>query len=109
MDRATQSHLESLAKGLDISRAGQDWRVDETLLLLSLLDLALTNIEVSRATRARDPDASLNVLMKAVDTYSSVKNLLPKLDLAPDQIDFLQARLNEVRQRLWPGPADTGR
>jgi hypothetical protein len=62
-------------------RLGEDSQTDETLLLLSMLDLALTNMDV--AATGRDKEGATRCSMSAVDTYGSVKSLLPKLDLEP--------------------------
>ncbi len=85
--------------------AGDNQRVsqeDETKLLLSMLNLALTNIDIAETNR--DKAAATQCLMRAVDTYGSVKGLLPKLGLLPEQVALVHERLETVRRRLWTGP-----
>ena len=80
---------------------------NETLLLLTMLDLAMTNIDVAISLLGKqDKEAASRCLTKAVDTYGSVKNILPKLDLQPQQAELVRERLDLVRQRLWSGPVN---
>ncbi|HEY6922409.1 MAG TPA: hypothetical protein VI653_02990 [Steroidobacteraceae bacterium] len=74
----------------------------ETVLLLALLDLALTNIGLAASNQ--DKNAAAQCMTKAVETYGSVKSLLPKLGLLPAQTALVQERLDTVRRRLWTGP-----
>ena len=67
-----------------------------------MLDLALTNIEI--AATNRNEQAAATCLMRAVETYGSVKSILPKLGLNPDHVALVQERLDAVRRRLWTGP-----
>jgi hypothetical protein len=86
----------------DELRPAQDWQADERSLLLAMLDLALTNITIAMTNR--DKEAATRCLMSAVDTYGSVKSLLPKLGLSAEHVAAIHERLEVVRQRLWTGP-----
>lgn len=52
----------------------------------------------------RGTRAASQCLMRAVETYGSVKSILLKLDLRQEQSALVRERLNTVRQRLWSGP-----
>lgn len=95
-----------IANSLDLLKPGKDWRTEETLLLLSLLDLVMTDIEVAQVSC--DQEAASTFLMRAVDTYGQVKTLLPKLDLEKEQKDLVREGMETVRQRLWPDPMKPG-
>jgi hypothetical protein len=83
-----------------------DPQENETRLLLAMLDLALTNIEI--AATNQDEAAAARCLMRAVETYGSVKSILPKVGLKSEQIELVQERLDVVRRRLWTGPMRSG-
>ena len=87
---------------LILGRLADDPQENETLLLLAMLDLALTNIEF--AATNQDERATAECLIKAVETYGSVKSILPKVGLKPEQVALVQERLDTVRRRLWTGP-----
>jgi|KBSMisStaDraftv2_1062788.scaffolds.fasta_scaffold515979_2 hypothetical protein len=75
---------------------------NEALLLLGMLNLALTNPDVAATTQ--DKEKATASLMRAVDTYGGVKSLLPELSLLPEQVALVQERLDTVRRHLWTGP-----
>lgn len=79
-----------------------DRQESETLLLLGMLDLALTNIEI--AATNRDERTAATCMMRAVETYGSVKSILSKVGLKPEQLALVQERLETIRRRLWTGP-----
>lgn len=91
------------SKSLDSVPAGLagDPQENETLLLLGMLDLASTNIDIAAINE--DEQAAARCLMRAVETYGSVKSILPKLGLKPEQVTLVQQRLDSVRRRLWTG------
>ncbi len=88
----------AVSDDLGPSGASGDWRESETRLLLSLLNLSLTYIRIA-STHGEGP-AATNCLMRAIDTYGSVKDLLPKLDLQPEQVRLVSERLSVVREKL---------
>jgi hypothetical protein len=75
-----------------------DWQAQETLLLLSLLDRALTRIAL--AAGCHDDGKAAQYLSQALDSYGSVKGLLPKLGLTMDQVTLVKERLETVRHLL---------
>lgn len=95
----SNSPLDCAAGGAADQQVSQE---NETKLLLAMLDLALTNIKISETIR--DKSAATLCLTRAVDTYGSVKGLLPKLTLLPEQVALVHERLEAVRRRLWTGP-----
>lgn len=74
------------------------WQARETQLLLSVLDHALSRIAL--ATSCREPAQASQYLSQALDSYGSVKGLLPKLGLTADQVTLVKERLERVRQLL---------
>lgn len=99
----TESPIETVPGGAtDGLRPGQDWQTDEALVLLSMLNLALTNIDMAMTNRNKE--AAAPCLMRAVDTYGRVKSLLPKLDLRSELVALVHERLEVVRRLIWTGP-----
>ena len=78
--------------------SASDEHARETHLLLSSLDLALWTIE--RARGCADHERAAQLLMQAVESYGTVKGLLPKLGLPPEQLAVVSERLKAVQQRL---------
>ena len=74
------------------------WQAQETQLLLSLLDTALNRLALARS--CQDDERASQYLAQAVDSYGSVKGLLPKLGLTPEQIMLVNGRLETVRRLL---------
>jgi hypothetical protein len=80
-----------------------DEQANETYLLLSSLDLALGFI--ATAHRCGDRERAARLLTQAVESYGSVKGLLPKLGLRPEQVALVSQRLKAVQQCLGATPA----
>lgn len=78
------------------------WQAQETQLLLSVLDRALSRIAL--AASCQDDEQASQYLSQALDSYGSVKGLLPKLGLTAEQVVLVQERLETVRS-LLPLPA----
>jgi len=76
----------------------RDEQASETHLLLSSLDLALSFI--ATAHRCNDRERAARLLTQAVESYGSVKGLLPKLELRPEQVALVSGRLKAVQQCL---------
>jgi hypothetical protein len=74
------------------------WQAQETQLLLSVLDRAVSRIAL--ATSCQDPERASQYLSQALDSYGSVKGLLPKLGLTADQVTLVRERLETVRRLL---------
>ena len=79
-----------------------DEQASETHLLLSSLDLALGFI--ARAHRCGDRERRTQLLTQAVESYGSVKGLLPKLALRPEQMALVGQRLRAVQECLRATP-----
>ena len=75
-----------------------EWQARETQLLLSVLDRALSRIAL--ATSCRDDERASHYLAQALDSYGSVKGLMPKLGLTPEQVRLVTDRLEAVRRLL---------
>lgn len=75
-----------------------DWQAQETQLLLSVLDRALSRIAL--ASSCQDPARALQYLSQALESYGSVKGLLPKLGLTAEQVSLVKEKLERVRQLL---------
>jgi hypothetical protein len=86
----------SAAEIVGPAKGPADWRSSETQLLLSMLELALTYLQI----QAGNPNGTTRRLMYALDTYISVKNVLPKLDLQAEQVRLVNERLQVVQDRL---------
>lgn len=80
------------------------WQARETQLLLSILDTALSRIALG--TRCPDDGRASRYLAQAVDSYGSVKGLLPKLGLTPEQVTLIRERLDTVRSLLPLGTTE---
>ena len=74
-------HLMDAEVGFDTGSPA--WQARETQLLLSVLDLALSRIAL--AADCRDDERASRYLSQALDSYGSVKGLLPKLGLTAEQ------------------------
>jgi hypothetical protein len=70
----------------------------EIPLLLANIDSALHDLD--RAEASRDTESAVRSLESALHTYGSVKHLLPKLGLTPEQRRAVEKRLAELRARL---------
>lgn len=79
-------------------RPGQDWQTDEALVLLCMLNLALTYVDMAMTNRNKT--AAKACLRRAVDNYGSVKSLLPRLDLRSELVILVRERLEVVRRLL---------
>ena len=75
-----------------------EWQAQETQLLLSVLDYALNRIAL--ASNCHDDERASRYLVQVVDSYGSVKGLLPKLGLTPEQTKLVEDRLEAVRRLL---------
>jgi len=78
--------------------SGSDDQAREMHFLLSSLDLAVRSIDTARGCADRHRAAQL--LSQAVESYGSVKSLLPKVGLSQEQADLVSARLKAVQECL---------
>ncbi len=70
----------------------------EATLLIANIEAALHDLD--RAQRTLDTQSAQRSLESALDTYGSVKHLLPKLGLNAEQRSAVEKRLAELRTRL---------
>jgi len=70
----------------------------ESRLLLANITFALRALD--RLGNEPDGAAATRVLEEAVHTYGSIKHLLAKLDLKPEQRTHLEAQLRILRERI---------
>jgi hypothetical protein len=86
----------------DRTLLSRDQQANEIHLLLSSLDLALGFI--ATAHRCGDRERATQLLTQAIESYGSVKGLLPKLGLRPEQAALVSERLKAVQQCLSAAP-----
>jgi hypothetical protein len=85
-----------------IIQLSADEQANETYLLLSSLDLALGFIATARG--CGDRECAARLLTQAVESYGSVKGVLPKLGLRPEQMALVSQRLKAVQECLGATP-----
>lgn len=67
---------------------------------LLLLQLRQAHTTLDRAIASGDQSAIVRGVQKATDNYGSVKDVLPKLGLAPSQIALVREHLARLHARL---------
>ncbi len=78
----------------------------ETALLLANLDSALRSL--AKTVQGEETQKSLSRLELALQTYGTVKHLLPKLDLTARQREPVERLLQELRAQILAHSLYTG-
>jgi hypothetical protein len=77
-----------------------DPRTFDAEVELLVLQLRQAHTTLDRAIAAGDQSAIVRGIQKATDNYGSVKDVLPKLGLAPNQIASVREQLARLHARL---------